>query len=156
LPYHLAVTTTFDTLARLVDGLDPDVTSTSPWTLAQALAHCAQSIEYSLTGYPRLRSGLFRATIGPLAKRKFIRAGRMKHDVTAPVAGAPDLPATLSFGDARERIRAAMTAFTAHTGPLAPHLAYGACTKDEYATLHLLHVEDHLRAFGVGLSTVPR
>jgi len=144
------VTTPFDSLARRIDDLDPNLTSASPWTLAQSLAHCAQSIEYSLSGYPKLRSGFFRATIGPIVKRKFIRAGRMKHDTAAPVAGAPDLPPTLAFTDARDRLRAAMTAFTAHTGPLAPHLAYGACTKDEYATLHLLHVEDHLRSFGVG------
>src|SRR5687768_4314240 len=129
--YDPPVTTAFSRLARLVDELDPDLTSTSPWTLPQAIAHCAQSIEYSLSGYPRLRSSIFRATIGPLVKRKFIRASRMKHDITAPVAGAPDLPASLSLPDAISRIKAALSAFDAHPGPFAPHLAYGRCTKDE-------------------------
>lgn len=111
------------------------------WTLG----HCAQSIEYSVTGYPRLRSGLFRATIGPLVKRRFLRARRMSHDVTAPVAGAPEV-ANVPFDEARQRALAALEAFRHHDGPLAPHLAYGACTKSEYAMLHLLHFQDHQRA----------
>jgi hypothetical protein len=129
-------------LTRLVDELSPDACDASArW----ALAHCAQSIEFSLAGYPKLRSGLFRATIGKLAKRKFLGAGRMSHDIAAPVAGAPEIPATIAFADARVRLLAAIAAFRDHAGPLAPHLAYGPCTKPEYAALHLMHLEDHLR-----------
>ena len=131
-----------DRIAALAAGLD----GADPRAAAWAIAHCAQSIEYSISGYPRLRSGLFRATIGPLVKRKFLRAGAMKHDTAAPVAGAPELPAELSLDDARARLAAALAAFRAHAGGLAPHLAYGACTRDEYARLHLLHVQDHVRA----------
>ncbi len=119
------------------------------WTLAQAIAHCAQSVECSLAGYPRLRSGLFRATIGPLVKRKFIRADRMSHDVTAAIAGATAIPATVTLADACDRASAALAAFTAFDGELAPHLAYGRCTKAEYAQLHWLHFADHLRSFGL-------
>jgi len=136
-----------DQLDQHLDGLT-DVAAPGTWTLAQALAHCAQSIEYSIAGYPRLRSGLFRATIGPIVKRKFLRAGRMSHDIAAPVAGAPELPATLTFAAARDRLRAAIGAFRAHPGPFAPHLAYGPCTKEEYAALHLMPLDDHLRARG--------
>lgn len=142
----MAPVTALDQLTGLLDSLDPNLRSDG-WTLPQALSHCAQSVEYSISGYPRLRSGLFRATIGPIVKRKFLRAGRMKHDLTAPVAGAPDLPTSLTFADSRDRLRAAVTAFRAHDGELAPHLAYGVCSRSEYETLHLLHLEDHLRAF---------
>ena len=128
-------------LRTVVEAIDPKP------ELAWALAHCAQSIEYSLTGYPKLRSGLFRATIGPIVKKKFIRANRMSHDVKAPVAGAPALDGS-DGAAAKARLVAAVAAFEAHDGPLAPHLAYGACTKDEYAVLHRLHVEDHLRGQG--------
>ena len=117
------------------------------WTLAQAVAHCAQSIEFSITAYPKLRSGLFRATIGPVVKRKFIRAHRMKHDVLAPVAGAPEIGSTVTLADACDRAIAAWTAFDAYTGELAPHLAYGRCSKDDYVQLHQLHFDDHLRSF---------
>jgi Protein of unknown function (DUF1569) len=119
------------------------------WTLPQAIAHCAQSIECSMTAYPKLRSGLFRATIGPIVKRKFIRNARMSHDVTAPIVGAPDIAADVTLTAACDRADAALTAFAAHSGPLAPHLAYGTCTKDEYAQLHWLHFDEHLRAFGI-------
>ena len=145
-----------DDLARTVAALR-DAAAVEPrgWTLAQAVAHCAQSIECSITGYPKLRSGLFRATIGPIVKRKFLRAGAMSHDCTAPIAGAPDIPADVTLGAACDRADAAIRAFAAHQGALAPHLAYGACSKDEYASLHLLHLRDHLRAFGLDLTAPP-
>lgn len=134
---------------RTLGNLRADSAKTAgAWTLAQAIAHCAQSVEYSLTGYPKLRSRLFRATIGPLVKRKFLRAGRMSHDVTAPVAGAPAI-ADVSFDDARQRALAALAAFRNHDAPMAPHLAYGPCSKIEYATLHLLHLQDHLAGLGI-------
>jgi hypothetical protein len=117
--------------------------------LAWAIAHCAQSVECSMTEYPALRSRLFRATIGPLVKRKFLRAHAMSHDVTAPIAGAPMIATSTPLDDACERAAAALRAFAAFDGELAPHLAYGRCTKPEYAELHLLHFEDHARALGV-------
>ena len=147
-----------DKIVELVDAIDASSTPAGPrnasirsaqpiqpWTMAQAVAHCAQSIEYSMAGYPKLRSGLFRATIGPLVKRRFIKANRMSHDPGAPIAGAPAIPHDLALDDARARLRTAVAAFRSHGSPLQPHLAYGVCTKDEYAVLHLLHVEDHLR-----------
>jgi hypothetical protein len=117
------------------------------FTPAQTLVHCAQSIEYSMTGYPSLRSGLFRATIGPLVKRKFLAAGAMSHDVTAGIAGAADPAADADLASAMSRLRAAIARFRAFEGALAPHLAYGACTKADYEKLHSMHVADHLGAW---------
>jgi hypothetical protein len=141
-------------LTRLDDlepALAPLLRSARPsppgsWDLAQVLAHCAQSIEYSMTGYPRLRSALFRALVGPVVKRRFIRRGRMSHDRSAPVPGAPELE-RLSLDAAAARLRAAIAAFRAFDGPLAPPLAYGRCTKADYDTLHALHLADHLEIF---------
>lgn len=115
-------------------------------SLAWALAHCAQSIQCSMTSYPKLRSGLFRATIGPIAKRSFIKRSAMKHDLSAPVPGAPELVG-ISFEDARSRLVKAIAEFAGHDGLLAPHLAFGPCTKSEYDTLHALHIGDHLSSF---------
>ena len=135
-------------LSQLAASIGPTLAPTAgtAWPIAQAVAHCAQSIEYSIAGYPQLRSGLFRATIGPIVKRKFIRANRMSHDIAAPVAGAPALDG-VAFADAHARLVAAIAAFDAHDGALSPHLAYGACTKADYAVLHRLHIEDHLRGY---------
>lgn len=117
------------------------------FTPAQTLVHCAQSIEYSMTGYPRLRSALFRATVGPLVKRRFLRAGYMSHDVAAGIAGAADPAADADLASAMARLRAAIASFRDFDGALGPHLAYGACSKADYEQLHSMHVADHLSAW---------
>jgi hypothetical protein len=137
------------TLTERIAALRGQTVAARDWTLAQAVAHCAQSIEYSMTAYPKLRSGLFRATIGPIVKRKFLRAHSMSHDVTAAIAGAPPIAATITLDEACDRAAAALAAFAAFDGTLAPHLAYGPCTKPEYAELHWLHFADHARSFGL-------
>jgi hypothetical protein len=135
--------------ARVVDSLRAAAPpAAGGWTLAHAIAHCACSVECSMTGYPELRSALFRATIGPMVKRRFLRNARMAHDVTAEVAGAPVAP-DVALATACDRAAAAVAAFARFEGELAPHLAYGRCTKDEYAALHWLHFADHLRAFSI-------
>ena len=116
-----------------------------PWTLAQAVAHCAQSIELSMTGYPTLRAWPVRAFVGPLVKRRFLSRGEMSHDIIAPIAGAPEI-ADLPLQEAAARLQRAIDAFRGHHGVLAPHLAYGSCSKDEYERLHSMHVADHLSA----------
>jgi hypothetical protein len=142
--------TTFDDVLAALDrlpltpGKDAAPQKLTP---AQALTHCAQSIEYSMSGYPQLRSGFFRAVIGPLAKRKFIKAGMMSHDVGAVLAGAPALAADADLAGALARLRGAIAAFRAWEGALAPHLAYGVCSKAEYEALHAMHVADHLKAW---------
>ncbi len=109
-----------------------------------ALAHCAQSIEYSLTGFPQPRGWVVRKLIGPLVLRKFLRQGHMRHDVLAGIPGAPNVPMTTTSADGLARLRQAMTAFEAHTGPLAPHFAYGEVSKADYEAVHAMHVADHL------------
>ncbi len=134
------------TLATLDDVLRAVDEAPAAPGLGWALAHCAQSIDCSVHGYPRLRSGLFRATVGRLVKRRFLGRGAMTHDTSAPIAGAAELPRDLPADDGRARLRAAIDAFRAHAGALAPHLAYGACTREQYERLHAMHVADHLGA----------
>jgi len=114
------------------------------WSVAQVLIHCAQSIEYSLTGYPSRRSALFRATVGPLVLRKFLKQGFMGHDLKAPVPNAPGLPATATLSEGLSRLRKAITDFQAATGELAPHFAYGPVTRTQYDQIHAFHVANHL------------
>jgi hypothetical protein len=116
------------------------------WTLPQVLEHCAQSIEYSIDRYPVLKSGLFRATVGRIAKRKFLGAGAMSHNLEAAIPGAPELAADADATAVLARLRRAIEAFRAHQGPFADHLAYGPCSKEEYERLHAMHVADHLSA----------
>lgn len=115
----------------------------SAWNLSQTLQHCAQTVEYSVTGYPRLRPALYRATVGAIAKRVFLARGAMRHPLGAEIDGAPPLDPDLPVPAALDRLAAAVTAFAAHGEP-APHPAYGRCTHDEMAALHGMHLAEHL------------
>lgn len=116
--------------------------------LGWALAHCAQSIEYSLTGFPTKRGWFVRTFIGPRVLRRFMARGFMKHDTTAPVPGAAPIDAATSLEAGRQRLRDAITAFRAHAGAPAPHFAYGAWSRADAEAAHVLHLADHLRALG--------
>ncbi|HYV44655.1 MAG TPA: DUF1569 domain-containing protein [Myxococcaceae bacterium] len=123
----------------------PSPRLTGGWTVPQMLAHCAQSIDYSVQGYPTDRSALFRRTIGPLALKRFLSKGEMSHDLQAAIPGAPPLPdGTLQEGIAR--LRDAMARFQAHPGQLAHHFAYGPVTREHYEKVHAMHVANHLSA----------
>ncbi|WP_348689389.1 DUF1569 domain-containing protein, partial [Acidovorax soli] len=113
------------------------------WNLPQLLQHLAQSIEYSLQGYPQARSAVFRHTLGRAAFAVFDARGQMSHDLAEPIPGAPPLQADLSLRDSVQRLLDAMQAFAAHRGLLAPHFAYGVLSKAEYQRAHLMHLANH-------------
>jgi hypothetical protein len=132
-------------LARL-DTLAPDARPPrGAWDTHQALVHCAQGIEYSVRGFPRLRSGLIRATVGRLVLSRFLRRGAMSHDLGAVIPGAPEIAPGGSVADAVARLRAAIAEFHAHQGAYAPHFVYGPVTREQYDAIHAMHIEDHLR-----------
>ncbi|MFY2763556.1 DUF1569 domain-containing protein [Arenimonas sp. MALMAid1274] len=116
--------------------------ATAGWPVAQVFEHCAQSIEYSLSGFPQANSAAFQHTAGSLAFATFTRVGRMQHDLEEPIPGAPALVAT-DLAVAAQRLDAALAAFEAHTGPLSPHFAYGALDKAQYTRAHLMHLANH-------------
>lgn len=113
------------------------------WNLRQLLQHLAQSIEFSLQGYPQARSAVFRHTVGRAAFAVFDARGQMNHDLAEPIPGAPALQAELSLREAVQRLLDAMQAFAAHRGLLAPHFAYGVLSKAEYQRAHLMHLANH-------------
>ncbi|MBE8470693.1 DUF1569 domain-containing protein [Streptomyces justiciae] len=115
-----------------------------PWNLSQTLQHCAQTVRYSVVGYPRLKPALFRATAGALAKRLFLRRGAMRHPLGAEIDGAPPLVADRPVAEAVADFEDAVNLFTAHTADHAPHPAYGRCTHEEFERLHALHLAEHL------------
>jgi len=140
------------TLAELTERLHKDLDRPAtdllapggPWNLSQTLQHCAQTVRYSVTGYPRLKPALFRATAGALAKRVFLRRGAMKHSLGATIDGAPPLDPGLPVAQAASGLADAVALFSGHPGPHALHPAYGRCTHDEFAQLHAMHLAEHL------------
>src|SRR3990167_10272587 len=59
--------------------------SSAVWTWALTLTHCAQSIEFSMAGFPEAKSALFQSTIGAAAYGVFAWRGRMSHDLVEPI-----------------------------------------------------------------------
>ena len=117
---------------------------------SQTLEHCAQSIEYSLQGFPAPQSALFQSTLGAAAFNVFAWRGRMHHGLAEPIPGAPALAATTpDAAAALARLRQAAQGFAAHTGALQPHFAYGALGKAQYEQAHAMHLAQHLSVFDI-------
>ena len=139
-----------DTAAALrwLDALTSqvDARSLTPWSLPHVIEHAAQSVEYSIDGYPALRGTWFRASVGALAFRTFSRLGRMQHDTLEPIPGAPELVSTDLQASAR-RLRDALQRFEAQPERIAfgPHFAFGTLNKADYRRAHLMHLADHAR-----------
>src|SRR5690349_17479914 len=86
----------FGSLAEARTWLDTLVASycarsLTAWPLAQVLEHAAQSVEYSIHGFPQHKSAAFQNSVGRLAFAAFERAGAMSHGLTEPIPGAPAL-----------------------------------------------------------------
>jgi len=113
------------------------------WDLPHVLHHAAQGIEYSISGFPRPKPTWFRATIGSYAFALFNARGQMTHNLSEPVPGAPDIAQGQPLGAAIDRAIAALQAFDRHSGPLAPHFAFGAMAKPAYTRAHLMHLANH-------------
>lgn len=125
------------------------LTSSAAFTWPQTLVHCAQSIEFSMSGFPQPKSQLFQRTAGSAAFGVFAWRGRMTHDLAEPIPGAPVLEAKLEPLQALERLRAAISGFQRWSAPLQPHFAYGALDKKEYELAHAMHLANHLSGFQV-------
>jgi len=113
------------------------------WDLAQVLHHAAQSIEYSMAGFPQMKPAWFRASVGSYAFALFNARGQMSHTLDEPIPGAPPLTPGQALAPAIERALAALRAFERHAGTLAPHFAYGGLDKPAYARAHLMHLANH-------------
>lgn len=140
-----------DQALRELDRLTqtPTLKSVAAWTLPQTLVHCAQSIEFSMTGFPESKSPLFQATVGALAFKAFAWRGRMRHDLAEPIPGAPTLAADTELAAGLARLRRAVETFHTTTTPLRPHFAYGDLSKSEYEQAHAMRRANHFSAFDI-------
>jgi Protein of unknown function (DUF1569) len=133
-------------LERLVEARK--IEQRGDWPLAKVLCHAAHSIDYSMTGYPRAKPAIFRATVGRLALRKFLRDGYMRHGRASAIPGEPAIP-PIDLESAASELRGAIAEFRSFKSELAPHFAYGPVTKTEYEKVHAMHLADHLVDFRI-------
>jgi hypothetical protein len=128
---------------RVLDLRFNTPTHDSPWSLSELLQHLAQSIEFSMKGYPEMKSAAFRAVLGNAAFAVFNARGAMSHSLTEPIPGAPALDAKVALKDSVQRLLDALAAFEAWSGALRPHFAYGELDKAQYTRAHLMHLANH-------------
>ncbi|MFG6416289.1 DUF1569 domain-containing protein [Roseateles sp. DC23W] len=150
--------TTFTTWQQARQGVlellfKPQVVQGNAWSLSQVLQHLAQSIEFSMQGYPVLKGAWFRSTAGSAAFSVFNARGQMSHDLAEPIPGAPALDASQTLALAVNRLLAAMDAFAQFNGTLRPHFAYGELTKPQYERAHLMHLANHWTQFHAKTAT---
>jgi Protein of unknown function (DUF1569) len=134
---------TFASAMSAIEALSKGRKHTGAWTLAQMLNHAAQSIDYSIDGFPEMKSALFRKAVGGVAFAVFQARGKMGHTLNEPIPGAPALDAQAPLEPAIARALAALRRFEAYSGALAPHFAYGELDKAQYTRAHLMHLANH-------------
>lgn len=113
------------------------------FSLPQTLIHCAQSIEYSMSGFPESKSSLFQNTLGSAAFSVFLWRGRMSHNLTEEIPGAPIITSDVDATAALERLHSSIQLFHDSNEPLQPHFAYGQLNRSDYELAHALHLADH-------------
>ena len=143
-PWHSPPRSMADCI-RWLDSIEaaPSVRATGAWPLSSILEHLAQSIEMSMDGFPQSKGALFQNTAGRAAFAVFRMKGRMSHGLDQPIPGAPSLAAGADWKPAAVRLRQAIVRFDSHAGPLAPHFAYGALAKADFALAHCMHIANH-------------
>jgi hypothetical protein len=130
---------------ELVKGLEgKNLVSLTGWSPMEVFNHCAQSIEYSISGYPQLKPEWFRKSIGPLAFDVFYARGAMRHPLNEAIPGAAALDSPSTEAQALKRLQQAFADFAAYQGELKPHFAYGELSHAEYALAHVMHLYNHM------------
>ena len=113
------------------------------FSLSETLVHCAQSIEYSMSGFPESKSLLFQNTLGSAAFSVFSWRGRMSHNLTEEIPGAPTLRPGVDATAALERLHTSVKRFDNSNEPFKPHFAYGQLNRSDYEVAHALHLANH-------------
>ena len=140
----LTLDNAFKEAERLVSA--EAATDDSAFNLAQTLIHCAQSIEFSLTGFPESKSAIFQRTVGSAAFHVFSWRGQMSHDLGEAIPGAPELDTAVAPDIALQRLSNAITLFQQKEQGLQPHFAYGNLSKPQYELAHAMHLANHFSA----------
>lgn len=136
---------TIESAFKRLDALSElTLVQTGKWDLYTIFVHCAQSIEFSITQFPEHKSSLFKSTVGSLALSLFLSKGKMTHNLSEPIPGAPLIHSSADIEKALARLKQAFLDFNHYKGKLAPHFAYGDLTKSEYEIAHVMHLYNHL------------
>ncbi|MCB1142838.1 MAG: DUF1569 domain-containing protein [Leptospiraceae bacterium] len=125
-------------------SLAKELKSNGKWEANRVFLHCAQSIDYSISGYPKNKPILIQKTIGRLVLNKFLSQGYMSHNLSDPIPGAPILESQKDFHPALDTLISSIDRFLQWDKKLSPHFVYGEVEKGDYNRIHAMHIADHL------------
>lgn len=120
------------------------------WSIGTVLSHCAQSIRYSISGYPQMKSPVFRSTVGSAVFSIFSLRGKMSHGLEEPIPGAEKLDLQIPYEIGKKELFEAINQFAStKANELKPHFAYGDLSKGDYDNAHALHIKNHFQRISI-------
>jgi Protein of unknown function (DUF1569) len=146
---HLLQPQAYHDLLERLDQLSPS--SQALWgkmNVSQMLAHAAMALEMAFTD-KKVSQSLIGRLFGPFGKREILTTGIPKNSPTVPSIRISDQRV---FGREEERLQRGLERFFngGETGITAqPHEFWGRLTSNEWARLQYVHVDHHLKQFGV-------
>jgi hypothetical protein len=148
---HLYQSAVVAEIRKRIDALRPD--AKPQWgrmTAPQVLAHCATVMDYALGELELPRSTIGRV-IGPRIKRSLLLEGKplARNAKTHPRVVVTD---DRDFEAERLRLHAAIARFATGGSDVCtrhPHFFFGPMTPLEWAEFSYIHLDHHLRQFGV-------
>ncbi|WP_411824538.1 DUF1569 domain-containing protein [Leptospira sp. 'Mane'] len=123
------------------------------WSLGKVFSHCAQSIEYSINGFPEMKPAAFRGTVGKIVFSIFSLREKMSHGLEDPIPGAADLENAIEYKSGLNRLLQSIDLFQKQeSSQLKPHFAYGELDKEEFDLAHTLHIKNHFERIAKNIS----
>ena len=117
------------------------------WSAYKVFVHCAQSVDYSISGYPLHKSDLFKETLGKTAFSAFKAKRKMHHNLAEEIPGAGSIEESGDVLKALAQLKLSLQNFQEYKGELKAHFAYGPLTKEEYELAHAMHFVNHMQEF---------
>jgi Protein of unknown function (DUF1569) len=146
---HLLQTKEYNDFLERLAKLSPS--SQAQWgkmNVAQMLAHVAAALEMGMTD-KKVTQMLLGRIFGPFGKREILTTGIPKNSPTVPSIKISD---QRQFQGEKERLQRGLERFfkEGETGITEqPHEFWGRLTSNEWARLQYVHLDHHLKQFGV-------
>ncbi len=116
------------------------------WDGYQHVMHCANSIQYSTTGYPTGKPYLLQETLGKTAFYLFKSSGALSHNTNAFTPGDEPIPKN-GLQSGIDNYRSQIIRFLDWDLPLCPHPFFGTLSKNNFIRFHAMHFANHFEQF---------